>query len=38
MTSKQQQEMEEIVSSLILQLGMREREIVQQSLKGSLCY
>ena len=38
MTSKQQKEMEEIISSLTLQLSMKEREIVQQSLKGNMCY
>ena len=38
MTAKQQKEIEEIVSSLTLQLSKRERDIIQQSLKGSLCY
>ena len=38
MTTKQQHEIEEIVSSLTLQLSKRERDNIQQSLKGRLSY
>ena len=38
MTAKQQHEIEEIVSSLTLQLSKRERDNIQQSLKGSLSH